>query len=126
MTGREENSLEKMTEKAATLKPFHLDEARSGPEGSITEATFEKWKSVLVANIKKTTKWAPYVKNTATWDPALQHHAQTSAELGDNVEAVLTYIATYAPSSLFRDITKRSISLESILSTVRDWANLAS
>ena len=40
------------------------------------------------------------------------------------IDGLLEYVAQYAPNALYRDITRRATSLESIWILVRKWAGL--
>ena len=121
-----------MENKATSLKPFHLEDKKSGPKSTIQEATFQKWKQTLEANVRHNDKWSGVFK--LTWDHGQENmgmqarvapNAASAAQQADYITAMLTYIATYAPNCLFRDITRRCSSVKEIWETVRDWANLS-
>ena len=42
------------------------------------------------------------------------------------VDAILEYIAQFAPGCLYRDITNRATSIKQVFETVREWAGLQS
>ena len=121
-----------MESKATSLKPFHLEDKKSGPKSTIQEATFQKWKQTLEANVRNNDKWSRVFKQT--WDHGQENlgmldreapNAASAAQQAGDITAMLTYIATYAPNCLFRDITRRCSSVKEIWETVRDWANLS-
>ena len=121
-----------MESKASSLKPFHLEDKKSGPKSTIQEATFQKWQQTLEANIRNNDNWARVINQT--WNHAQENlgmpgragpHAATPQQQRDHVMAMVTYIATYAPNCLFRDITKRCKSVKEIWAKTRDWANLS-
>ena len=53
-----------MESKATSLKPFHLEDKKSGPKSTIQEATFQKWKQTLEANVRNNDKWSRVFKQT--------------------------------------------------------------
>ena len=110
-----------------SLKPFYLEEKKSGPKGEISETTFSKWQQVTLANIKKEANWLPYtVGGVADWDVGADNRGLDTAARCVQVEAMLTYIAQYAPSALHRDITRRANSLTEVWQLVKEWANIRS
>ena len=115
--------------KAATLKPFHLDEKKSCNK-TVSEATISKWKQVCLQNLRKEDRFQPYLE--LTWNVKqpnknirqegdTNNQAQARATIVDDM---LTYIAQYAPEVLFRDITKRCNSLKEVWQCVLEWANI--
>ena len=52
-------------QKAAELKPFHLEERR-GASSAVSEATISKWKQVCLQNLRKEDRFQPYLE--VIWD----------------------------------------------------------
>ena len=101
-----------MGDKSTSLKPFYLEVKKSGPKGGISETVYSKWQQVILANIKKEQRWIPYTRpatvepaTTPNWNTSEANHGLTADKCVD-VEAMLTYVAQYAPSALHRDITR--------------------
>ena len=102
--------------KVGQLKPFMLEEKKEGPENTISETTFNKWKGCMIANIKKEDKWLPLI--SLTWQGQKSAHrgftGDDAASQSTQVDALLEYIAQYAPNALYRDITRRAENLETV------------
>ena len=122
-----------MESKATSLKPFHLEEKKSGPKSTIQDATYRKWQQTLEANIRRNEDWVRVLNQT--WnhnednlgmEARVGANAASAETLANHVLGILTYIATYAPNCLYRDITKRCSSVKEVWEKVRDWANLSS
>ena len=117
-----------MTSKVGQLKPFYLEEKKEGPNQTVSDATFTKWQGSILANIRKEDKWSPLV--STTWGskrtPNRGFTSDTAASEAQQVDLMLAYLAQYAPSVLYRDITQRSTSLSSVWSLIRQWAGLKS
>ena len=115
-----------MASKVGQLKPFYLEEKKEGPSQTISDATFTKWQGCILANIRKEDKWAPFL--TRNWgkkkDQNRGFDSDTAAADAQQVDLMLAYLAQYAPSVLYRDITQRSTSLSSIWTVIRQWAGL--
>ena len=118
-----------MGDKSGSLKPFYLEEKKSGPRGIILETTASKWKQVCLQNMRKDDKWRPLLG--IVWDcravsKGLVDGADEQANVtkATNVDAMLTYVAQYAPEALFRDITRRSNGLADVCKCIWEWANL--
>ena len=103
-----------------------LEEKKEGPDNSISETTFNKWKGCMIANIKKEDKWLPFV--SSTWlSKKTEHHGltgDTAVSTSNLIDGLLEYIAQYAPNALYRDITRRATSLDAIWVLIRKWAGL--
>ena len=112
--------------KVGQLKPFMLEEKKEGPDNTISETTFNKWKGCMIANVKKEDKWLPFVSQT--WLSKKEKNHGLKGEKADSesnlIDGLLEYVAQYAPNALYRDITRRATSLESIWILVRKWAGL--
>ena len=115
-----------MATKVGHLKPFYIEDKKEGPAQTITDATFTKWQGCILSNIRKEEKWAPFV--TTEWGTnKVQNrgfNSDTAVADAQQVDLMLAYVAQYAPSVLYRDITQRSISLSSVWAVIRQWAGL--
>ena len=82
-----------MESKATSLKPFHLEDKKSGPKASIEDATFRKWQQTIEANLRRNDKWTRILNQT--WDHdqenlglvARAEPAASAAELEGHVKA---------------------------------------
>ena len=117
-----------MASKVGQLKPFYLEEKKEGPSQSISDATFTKWQGSILSNIRKEDKWTPFISRTWSHkkEPNRGFTSNTAEADSKQVDLMLAYIAQYAPSVLYRDITQRSTSLESVWTVIRQWAGLKS
>ena len=118
----------KMASKVGQLKPFYLEEKKEGPSQSISDATFTKWQGSILSNIRKEDKWTPFISRTWSHkkEPNRGFTSNTAEADSKQVDLMLAYIAQYALSVLYRDITQRSTSLESVWTVIRQWAGLKS
>ena len=114
--------------KLPSLKPFNLEEKQNGPNGTVTEATVSRWEHVILQNLRKEDKWAPYL--STTWNVkedfkgfAGRDDAEKTSK-AQAVDAMLAYITQYAPEALFRDIARRCNSLKEVWLVVREWAGV--
>ena len=117
-----------MASKAGQLKPFYLEDKKEGPSQSISDATFTKWQGSILSNIRKEDKWTPLISLTWSHKKELNRGftSNTAEAEAKQVDLMLAYIAQYAPSVLYRDITQRSTSLSSVWTVIRQWAGLKS
>ena len=95
-----------MASKVGHLKPFYIDEKKEGPNQTVSDATFNKWQGSILANIRKEEKWATVM--TLTWQAKKVTNRGVTAENAHKIDLMLAYIAQYAPSVLYRDITQRA------------------
>ena len=117
-----------MASKVGQLKPFYLEDKKEGPSQSVSDATFTKWQGSILSNIRKEEKWTPLVSRTWSQkkEPNRGFTTPTAEADAKQVDLMLAYIAQYAPSVLYRDITQRSTSLNSVWTVIRQWAGLKS
>ena len=118
-----------MAGKAAHVKPFRLDDHKVG-SNKLSEVIVSKWQGGILANIKKEDKWLVFLATGTTPQWGLKRVADRGL-VGDDkaatalqVDAMLEYVAQYAPGCLYRDITLRCKSLKDVWTIVRDWAGL--
>ena len=108
------------------MKPYRLDDRKSSKQ-SLTEIDLSQWKEVIVSNIKAEAEWKPLLNRT--WKEKKITNRGFGDESGDekdatNLDSMLTFIATYGPSSVFREITQRSTSMTEVWEVIRKWAGL--
>ena len=112
--------------KVGQLKPFMIEEKKEDPNTAVSEVTANKWKGSMLAIIRKEEKWAPLISKT--WHPKKTAHrgfqGSDAANNSNLVDAMLEYVSQYAPNALYRDIEKRTTSLDAVWTLVRNWAGL--
>ena len=113
-----------MASKVGHLKPFYIEEKKEGPNQTVSDVTFNKWQGSILANIRKEEKWATVM--TLTWQAKKVTNRGVTAENAQQIDLMLAYIAQYAPSVLYRDITQRATNLSSVWTLIRQWAGLKS
>ena len=85
----------------------------------------------MLANIKKEEKWIPFL-SPKTWKVKKSTNrgftgakaAAEAAAQATQVDMLLEYVSQYAPNALYRDITLRATSLDTVWTLVRNWAGL--
>ena len=107
------------------MKPYKLDEKKIS-KPVLTSIDLAQWREIIVTNIKAEEDWLPFVDQT--WGA---HKVANRGLVGDNAAAdavklqrMLAYIASYAPSSVFRDITQRCLDLPQVWDIIRRWAGV--
>ena len=117
-----------MTTKTPSNKPFHLVERKSGPKNSVSETDICQFIQILTTNIRLNDKWSPYTQHDAAWKPRKSPNrgfvGAEAADKSSNVDAMLSYVASYCPKHLLREITERSTSLKAVWSLLRKWAGI--
>ena len=113
-----------MASKVGHLKPFYIEEKKEGPNQTVSDATFNKWQGSILANIRKEERWATVM--TLTWQAKKVTNRGVTVENAQQIDLMLAYIAQYAPSVLYRDITQRATDLNSVWTLIRNWAGLKS
>ena len=123
-----------MTNNSKSVKLFNLED-RKNLSGSITEVDIFQWKNTLLDNLKKDPEFKDHSTESSKWDvekvknrgfvDAVEHDgsAQKKAE---QVHSMLTKIASYAPKTIVREITRRTKCLADIWNIARDWAGIKS
>ena len=108
------------------MKPFSLD-ARKVTKPVLTDVDLAQWKEVIMANVKSEEDWVPLIglewKNYKAVNRGLLVGDDLPGQ-ARKLQKMITFIATYAPSSLFKEITQRSTSLAAIWEVVRKWAGV--
>ena len=107
--------------KAATVKPFRLDECKSGPNGRVHEITVNKWKGMVLTSIRKEEKWIQFLPDTGTikeWGPRKETDrsldGDQKAANARHIDDMLEFVAQFAPSCLYCDITAKAKSLGAV------------
>ena len=106
------------------MKPYRLDD-RKAAKTSLTEIDLAQWKELILTHVKADENWTPLVN--LTWDVKTPNRGlagDTAAQDAVKLEAMLAFVATYAPSSVFREITQRCKSLAEVWNVVRKWAGI--
>ena len=118
--------------KAATIKPFKLQEFQDEVTGKVPEVKVNQWQGILLANIEENDEWTALIVpgGDAIWESKKTEHrgfaggnAERSAK---RLNQLLQYIAQYAPGCLYRDITGCALSLAGVWKLIRTWAGLKS
>ena len=109
-------------------KVFNLEDRKRHNGKAITEVDIFQWKSVLLEELRKNTKFNNILVPTATWQSSrvtnrgfTGNDAQTSCK---NVEDMLTKISSLAPSCLVRAILNRTTCLQDVWSLIYEWAGI--
>lgn len=122
------NVYDTMASNMVSKKPYLLEDCKAGPHDKISEPEFERWKGVLLDNIKKNKNFTPLL--SSTWQkPSVTNRGltgDTATEKSQNIDALLQHISHYGPAALQRDITRRSKSLADVWQNIRTWAGLKS
>ena len=117
-----------------SVKLFNLEE-RKNTTGAITEVDIYQWKNTLLDNLKREPDFADHCKDTSKWEHEKVENRgfeDTSGGDGtgkmkaDQVNSMLTKIASYAPKSIVREITRQTRCLADIWNIARDWAGIQS
>ena len=123
----------KMTSKSVKL--FNLEERKNSTGTAITEVDIFQWKNTLIDNLKRDTEFREFCTDAARWDyENVEHRGFKDTVEGDGsaaikagtVHSMLTKIASYAPKSIVREITRRTKSLNDIWNIAREWAGIQS
>ena len=103
-------------------KVFNLEDRKRHNGKAITEVDIFQWKSVLLEELRKNTKFNNILVPTATWQSSrvtnrgfTGNDAQTSCK---NVEDMLTKISSLAPSCLVRATLNRTTCLRDVWSLI--------
>ena len=123
----------KMTSKSVKL--FNLEERKNSTGTAITEVDIFQWKNTLIDNLKRDAEFREFCTDTARWDfENVENRGFEDTVQGDGsavtkastVHSMLTKIASYAPKSIVREITRRTKSLNDIWNIAREWAGIQS
>ena len=93
--------------------------------------TVNKWIGNLNANLRKVDEWKDFLSGGASTEwraKKVPDRGFSDANKADalKVDAILEYIAQFAPGCLYRDITSRATSIKQVFEIVREWAGLQS
>ena len=117
-----------------SVKLFNLED-RKTQTGSITEVDIFQWKNTLLDNLNRDQEFKEHCKDTSRWDiEKVPNRGFVEAAVGDGtaqkkseqVQSMLTKIASYAPKTIVREITRRTKCLADIWNIARDWAGIQS
>ena len=117
-----------------SVKLFNLEE-RKNTTGAITEVDIFQWKNTLLDNLKREPDFVDHCKDTSKWEHEKVENRGfedtsegdgTGKKKADQVSSMLTKIASYAPKSIVREITRRTRCLADIWNIARDWAGIQS
>ena len=123
-----------MTPTSKSVKLFNLQE-RKNATGTVTEVDIYQWKNTLIDNLKRETDYAEHCLPTSRWGLEKTPNRGFEDEIegdgtarlkADQVDSMLTKIASYAPKSIVREIIRRTTKLEDIWSVAKDWAGIKS
>lgn len=119
-----------------SVKLFNLEERIKSTTGTaITEVDIFQWKNTLIDNLKRDTEFQDFCTDTARWDfENVENRGFQDTTQGDGsaaakasaVHSMLTKIASYAPKSIVREITRRTKCLSDIWNIAREWAGIQS
>ena len=112
-----------------TKKPYLLEDCKSSPHDKISEVEFERWKGVMLANLKKNPKFLPFLNSTwgkqsANNRDQVDDDESTAVDKSSQIDALLAHMSHYGPSALQRDIIRRCKSLDEVWKSIRTWAGL--
>lgn len=117
-----------------SVKLFNLED-RKNLTGSITEVDIYQWKNTLLDNLSKDSEFKDHCKDASRWDvekvpnrgfiDTIQGDGSAEKKAGQ-VQSMLTKIASYAPKTIVREITRRTKSLADIWNIAREWAGVQS
>ena len=123
-----------MSSSSKSVKLFNLED-RKIATGTITEVDVFQWKNTLLDNLRREPDFVDHCKDSSKWDiervenRGFQDLVQGDGKgkkKADQVNSMLTKIASYAPKSIVREIMRRSKCLEDIWSIARDWGGIQS
>ena len=121
-----------MATTSKSVKLFNLED-RKNQTGSVTEVDIYQWKNTLIDNLSKDPEFKDHCKDTSHWniekvpDRGFTDSVQgegTAEKKANLVQSILTKIASYAPKTIVREITRRTKSLSDIWNIAREWAGI--
>ena len=101
--------------------------------GSVTEVDIYQWKNTLIDNLSKEPEFKDHCKDTSNWNvEKVPNRGFTDENQGDGtagkkanqVQSMLTKIASYAPKTIVREIIRRTKSLSDIWNIAKEWAGI--
>ena len=108
-----------------SMKPIPLD-FKKASKPVLTEVDLAQWREVIISNIKAEADWVPFLKSE--WKASKVENrgldGDNVAARSRNLDRMITFVATYAPSALFKEITQRSTSLAAVWEVIRKWAGV--
>ena len=118
-----------------SVKLFNLEDRKNQSGTAITEVDIFQWKNTLLDNLKREPDFVDHCKETSKWDvEKVSKRGFVDTVAGDGsaekkaeqVHSMLTKIASYAPKTIVREITRRTKCLADVWNIARDWAGLQS
>ena len=118
-----------------SVKLFNLEDRKNSSGTAITEVDIFQWKNTLIDNLKRENDFADLCTEEARWGFEKEQNRGFSdivqndgsgARKAARVHSMLTKIASYAPKSIVREITRRTRSLADVWNIARDWAGIQS
>ena len=107
------------------MKPYRLDEKKA-TKPILTDVDISQWREVILTNIRAEADWLPLMN--LTWGDKKSTNRNLAGDdavaNAAKLEGMITFVATFSPASLFREITQRSTSLAVIWDTIRKWAGI--
>ena len=107
------------------MKPYRLDD-RKAVKPTLSSVDIAQWRETILANIQAEAAWLPLV--TLKWS---KKKVANRGFVGDDaagqavkLDKMLTFIATYAPSTTFNEITTRCTDLAEVWNIIRRWAGV--
>lgn len=109
---------------ANRMKPVPLDEKKMS-KPKLTDVDISQWQEVICANIRADDDMKGFY--TAQWGKAKVENRGLTENVNiqlPKLEKMITFVATYAPATLFREITQRCESLKAVWLVIRKWAGI--
>ena len=117
-----------------SVKLFNLEE-RKNTTGSITDVDIFQWKHTLIDHLRRDPELQEHLLDSARWETErvknrgfedTEPNDGSAKKKAEQVQSMLTKIASYAPKAILREITKRTTCLEDVWSLTREWAGIHS
>ena len=108
--------------------PFSLDERRLFNH-ILTEVDIAQWCEILLANIRADEDMLPWANKTWSKAKVANRGITTGSDIPgqlNNLNKMITFVATYAPAALYGEIVLRSTSLDDIWDVIYRWAGIRS
>ena len=113
---------------AKQMKPYKLDELKA-TKNVVTEADVNQWREIIMLHVNNDATWKPLVKINWAKKSAVNRGFDTGDAAADSlkattIQAMLTFIGTYSPTTTFKEITTRCKSLGEVWEIIRRWAGI--
>ena len=105
-----------MPNNRSSVKPFYLVTRRKGPNKTVTDVDVCQFQETILNHLRDDEKNHPYLlSSTATWgiqkSDCRGFTGEGKVEKAAIVETILVTIATFAPPSVYKEITKMATCL---------------